>query len=543
MKKIRPMILLLFGLMVFSSVALAATDIKINTNKMNAAVGDEIIVSGTAVSNTWISIRGIDSGGNIVYFSAVLTGSTGVYSQTIKVPEMSDGILAIVAGNSSGTATTNITIQASSGGSTGSSGSGSTIPPPTENKTPVSGNNVTATTVVAASIDSSGNAAVKVTQEQVSDALGKALTAAKKQGEGTVATVEIRITQADNSKSVESNIPIGALNELTASDSVSLKISTPIASIIFDQQSLDAISRVAANDVQISIARTDPKTLLSSNEFGQKEAQEFKDIIGDRPVFNFSVTSGKQAISHFGGNVTVAVPYMPQKDENLNAIVIYYIGAGNKLEIVRNGIYNPATGTVSFSTNHFSMYAIGYNPVYFTDVPTGAWYREAVGFLAARDICTGMGDGTYRPDQKLTRAQSLVMTMRGLGIEPDNNVKDNFVDAGNTYYTGYLAAAKRLGITRGVGDNRFAPQMEIKRQEMFTLMYAAMKATGELPSKKALKSMDSFSDAHKIAPWAMDSIEMFVTSGIISGDRGRLLTTDRTTRAQAAQVLYKILVN
>jgi hypothetical protein len=63
------------------------------------------------------------------------------------------------------------------------------------------------------------------------------------------------------------------------------------------------------------------------------------------------------------------------------------------------------------------------------------------------------------------------MLMKAYGITADPNTSNNFSDAGNTYYTGYLAAAKRLGISAGVGDNLFAPSQELTRQEMFTLLY------------------------------------------------------------------------
>ncbi|HOK96095.1 MAG TPA: S-layer homology domain-containing protein, partial [Anaerohalosphaeraceae bacterium] len=73
------------------------------------------------------------------------------------------------------------------------------------------------------------------------------------------------------------------------------------------------------------------------------------------------------------------------------------------------------------------------------------------------------------------------MLMKAYGIAPDTDPKDNFADAGATYYTGYLAAAKRLKISKGVGNNMFAPYIEITRQEMFTLLYNALKVIGKLP--------------------------------------------------------------
>ena len=82
--------------------------------------------------------------------------------------------------------------------------------------------------------------------------------------------------------------------------------------------------------------------------------------------------------------------------------------------------------------------------------------------------------------------------MRAYGIAPDTSPADNFSDASNTYYTGYLAAAKRLGITAGVGNNMYAPSKEITRQELFTLLYNALKAVGQLPQGDTGKTLTTF---------------------------------------------------
>ena len=103
-------------------------------------------------------------------------------------------------------------------------------------------------------------------------------------------------------------------------------------------------------------------------------------------------------------------------------------GSGN-IVCVPNGRYDPATGTVTFSTTHFSLYAVGYNPASFSDVAPTDWYYKAVSFIAARGITTGAGNGAFSPDAGLTRADFLVMLMKAYGIAPDNNPADNFSDA------------------------------------------------------------------------------------------------------------------
>jgi len=134
-----------------------------------------------------------------------------------------------------------------------------------------------------------------------------------------------------------------------------------------------------------------------------------------------------------------------------------------------------------FTTTHFSYFAVDYNPVQFVDVPEDAWYYRAVRFIAAREITEGTGDGMYDPEVPLKRADFLVLLMRAFEIGPDEHPTDNFADAGDTYYTSYLAAAKRIGISKGVGDNLFSPETEITRQEMFTMLYNTLKSLDKLP--------------------------------------------------------------
>lgn len=131
--------------------------------------------------------------------------------------------------------------------------------------------------------------------------------------------------------------------------------------------------------------------------------------------------------------------------------------------------------------------------------------------------------------------------MRAYGIAPDDNPTDNFADAGNTYYTGYLAAAKRLGITKGVGNNLYSPGNNITRQEMFTLLYNALKVINRLPKDDLGKTMSSFADENRIAPWAKEAMDYLVKAGTISGSGGKLYPENTSSRAEMAQVLYNLL--
>ena len=273
---------------------------------------------------------------------------------------------------------------------------------------------VTSTTTTEAKSDSNGKAAAVVTESQVTNAVNMAVEVATQKEVNTQTEVVIKVIAPNDSKSVELSIPEAAFDIISDGKIDAMTVLTPIAAITFDDKALSAISKGAEGDVKITTSRIDAAATNLS--------KEDKERIGDRPVFNFSVTNGGNTISEFGGNVTVSVPYTPKKREDMAAIIIYYINAKGKLEIVHDCVYDAASKTIIFNTDHFSIYAVGYNKVSFTDVPAGAWYSKAVSFIAARGITTGTGNGRFSPQAKLTRGQFIVMVMRAYSKESHDAV-------------------------------------------------------------------------------------------------------------------------
>lgn len=397
----------------------------------------------------------------------------------------------------------------------------------------VSGNIVTAIVTVKAEIYSSGRIMAAFSQAQISEAIDKAMTEAEKLGEGAITRIVLNVEAPESATTVQTSIPKDAVNNALKSGISSLTISTPAGNVTFDSDTLSGLSEEAEGNLKITITRVEASSL----------SPEALRIIGDRPVYDITVNGGSKEISRFEGEVTVSVPYTPKEGEDINAIVIYYINASGEPEVVTNGIYNPETGMVTFTTRHFSLYGVGYNKISFKDVAESAWYSKAVTFISAREITTGTGGGNFSPEANLTRGQFMVMLMKAYGIAPDPDPKDNFADAGNTYYTGYLAAAKRLNISKGVGNNMFEPEKDITRQEMFTLLYNELKAMGKLLEGTDGKPLSGFDDTDSIAPWAYDAMKYMAERGIISGNGGKLNPTGTTTRGEMAQVLYNLLSN
>ncbi len=402
-----------------------------------------------------------------------------------------------------------------SGGGGGGNSTPTTPPTPTY-KADVNAGNGTETTLPVTVDEDAGTASV--------DAGSQGLD----QG-GTV----IMIPSIPDVDTYSVGIPVPDLS--TSDIQGTLTVNTDAGNVTVPSNMLTSVSGISGSKAQISIGQGDKTTL----------PEDIRDAIGDRPLIQLSLSiDGKQTDwSNPDAPVTVSIPYTPTEAElaNPESIVIWYIDGSGNAVCVPNGYYDPATGRVTFSTTHFSYYAVGYNQVSFTDVTDTAWYSDAVGFIAARGITAGTGNGKFSPNAKLTRGEFMVMLMRAYSIAADENPTDNFTDAGSSYYTGYLAAAKRLGISAGVGNNMFAPGKEITRQEMFTLLYNVLKIIGRLPEVTGDNTLSDFTDAGDIASWAKDSMKLLVTTGIVSGSGGKLSPTSTTTRAEMAQVLYKLL--
>jgi len=405
------------------------------------------------------------------------------------------------------------------GGGSNSTSTSSTPATPTYSAT-VSGTNISETKLPVSVNTNTDSAATDL------GALAKDIFA----GTGT-AVLTVPSIPGVNSYTV--GIPAASLSD-SQGEGV-LTFSTGAGSVTLPSGMLAGIPGTEESSAGITIGQGDKSGL----------PEEVKAAVGDRPIVQLTLTlDGKQTEwNNPSAPVTVSIPYTPTAAEleNPEHIVVWYIDGSGSVVLVPNGRYDPATGTVTFTTTHFSYYAVVYKQVSFKDVAAGAWYSKAVSFIAAREITTGTGGGNFSPDAKLTRGQFIVMLMKAYEISPDTNPQDNFADAGSTWYTGYLAAAKRLKISAGVGGNMFAPEKEITRQEMFTMLHNALKAINRLPRGSSGKSLSDFSDADDIAPWAKDAVKLLVETGTIGGSGGKLLPQDTATRAQMAQVLYSLL--
>lgn len=259
-------------------------------------------------------------------------------------------------------------------------------------------------------------------------------------------------------------------------------------------------------------------------------------IVGNRPVYDFNVTVGGKAVTSFGsGNVTIRIPYTLGANEDPSSIVVYYIDGNGKLKTMLSKYEN---GAVSFITNHFSIYAVGYNKISFIDVPKTEWYASAVSFLASKNIITGKGEGQFSPKANITRAEIVAILANMAGADLSKYKSASFNDVKSTdWFMPAVEWANAIGLVSGTGDKTFSPNAPISRQDLAVMLtaYARIVANFKLPVENAL---NVFSDQSTIASYANASIDAMQRAGFISGKPGNQFDPrGKATRAEVAKIL------
>ncbi|MFB9329272.1 S-layer homology domain-containing protein [Paenibacillus aurantiacus] len=112
--------------------------------------------------------------------------------------------------------------------------------------------------------------------------------------------------------------------------------------------------------------------------------------------------------------------------------------------------------------------------VAFKDI-AGHWARTSIEKAAALGIITGYADSTFRPQAKVTRAEFTAMITRAFDLKPTNGVTPKFADASKipSWASAYIAEAAAAGVVSGYADGSFRPDQLITRAEMTAIIVRA----------------------------------------------------------------------
>jgi hypothetical protein len=175
----------------------------------------------------------------------------------------------------------------------------------------------------------------------------------------------------------------------------------------------------------------------------------------------------------------------------------------------------------------------------FSDVSASYWGYDAISSLSSKGIVSGYPDGTFKPDASITRAEFATMLVKALGLDTTGTT-GQFTDVtADSWYYGSVNAAASAGLVSGMGDNLFAPNALITREQMAVMV---SKALGNKAPATNGTELNAFSDSSSVSSWAVSGMEEAVKAGIVSGMTADTLAPQAdATRAQAAVMIYKLL--
>jgi hypothetical protein len=178
----------------------------------------------------------------------------------------------------------------------------------------------------------------------------------------------------------------------------------------------------------------------------------------------------------------------------------------------------------------------------FSDVPSNYWAAPFIQQLSQRGVIAGFPDGTFRPNDPVTRAQFASMLTSAFSRTPQRQ-PITFVDVPSNFWASHvIRQAYTTGFLSGFPGNRFEPNQVIPRQQVLVALANGLNYS---PTANTQTTLQVFNDSFNIADWARSPIAAATEQGIVVNfpNVNLLNPTATATRAQVAASIYQALVS
>lgn len=176
----------------------------------------------------------------------------------------------------------------------------------------------------------------------------------------------------------------------------------------------------------------------------------------------------------------------------------------------------------------------------FTDVKNADWFYEAVKYCFDHNLMAGSTATRFEPNGKLTRAMFAAVLYRLEG-SPAVSYSDVFSDVpSGAWYTDAVIWANRNGVVSGYNDGSFGGNGSLTREQLASMLYRYAQFKGI--STGSLANLSGYSDASKVSGWAEESMRWAVQADILgsTSTTSQVLSPAGTaTRAQCASILMR----
>lgn len=186
------------------------------------------------------------------------------------------------------------------------------------------------------------------------------------------------------------------------------------------------------------------------------------------------------------------------------------------------------------------VFCITAAPVYASAGPTdisGHWAQSQIEKAYAQGLVIGYPDGTFKPDQNVSRAEFVTMVNNAFGFTSETSTY--FTDVKDTdWFAGQISRAKAAGYISGYEDGSFKPNNYISRQEVAAIMSRIIRTS----NPAGIDLLSRFIDAEAISSWAQGAVASVIASGTMQGYPDQTFKPQNfITRAEAVVVLNQAI--
>ncbi|OXM82467.1 S-layer homology domain-containing protein [Paenibacillus rigui] len=289
---------------------------------------------------------------------------------------------------------------------------------------------------------------------------------------------------------------------------------------------------------------------VTIDKLGETESLPF-----DKALFKISdvyeIKKDRDGDEAFSKPVTITLPYDKSKEgSDKSKVGVYGLNEQTRSWIRLNDLMvDESNSTVSGTLTHFTKYAVMASKepaaqtaqtaqssafaVNLSDIQ-GHWAETAVIQLVKQGAITGYPDNTYKPNDRITRAEFVTIIVNAFGLKAQNS--KSFADTTKHWAQSAISTASSLGIADGYSENTFGPDDWITREQMATILIRAARIDSTEPA------IVHFSDNSSVSDWAKTPLATAAAKGLIDGyEDGTVKPKANASRAEAAAVILRAL--
>ncbi|ALS25048.1 S-layer homology domain-containing protein [Paenibacillus naphthalenovorans] len=302
---------------------------------------------------------------------------------------------------------------------------------------------------------------------------------------------------------------------------------------------------LALQDIKVKIEIAQPDTDIVRIVENAANREGFALVV---PPLDFKVTAvyGDQTeeVARFSAYVerTIAIPEGIDPQRITTGVVIEPDGSTRHVPTKVIQIDGKYYAKINSLTN--STYSVVWHPLEFDDV-ANHWAKDAVNDMGSRMVIEGIGNGLFDPDRDITRAEFAAIIVRALGLKLQSGTSFFSDVKESDWYSSAVRTAYAYHLVGGFEDGTFRPNDMITREQAMVILSKAMTITNlkaRLPVQTADVTLHTFGDAAEVSAWAQSSVADSVQAGIVSGRSGTALAPkDYMTRAEVATIIQRLL--